>query len=621
MLPQDLHPIAAVAVVATTFCVLMLRRRTPTDLLLLGALMLLTILGVLTPQQAFSGFSNQAVLTVAGLFAVTAALRRVGMLDWIGRRLLGAAEDERSAMVRLAAALLTTSTFLLNTALVAMMMPVVIEWCRRRNVSPSRLLLPLSYFTILGGVCTLIGTSTTLVAQGKLREMQESFAADAELPATFVHALRPMTLFEIGRVGLPAGAAGALFLLVVGRRLMPNRQDLMDQFGDQRREYLVEMMVQSDCQLIGKTIEEAGLRHLPGLFLIEIDRDGETITPVTPQDIVRSGDRMVFAGVVNTIVDLERIPGLVPAADMNYEMHPKKRQQRQLTEVVLSRSSPLIGRTVRDAHFRQRYNAAVVAVHRNGVRLTNKIGDIYFQEGDTLLLQTRTSFVTTFRNSREFYLVSSVDGSEPPRHDKLWIAAVLTGILVAWLILAAWFGAADQGWSSTAVASITIAGLMVFFRCVPLTEARSSLDLHTLTTIAAALGLGQALAVSGAAQAIAESIVTHVGSNPQLLLIVIYILASLMTETITNNAVAAMLLPLAAAVAWQGGYNPRPFCMAVALAASLSFVTPIGYQTNLMVMGPGGYRPADYLKAGLPLALVVGVVALTLIPYVWPFYL
>ncbi|MCA9173045.1 MAG: SLC13 family permease [Planctomycetales bacterium] len=621
VLPRELHPFVAVAVVITTFITLMVRRRTPTDLLLVGALMLLTILGVLTPEQAFAGFSNQAVLTIAGLFGVTAALRRVGLLDWVGRLLLGRAETERGALLRLAGALLTTSAFILNTALVAMLMPVVLDWCRRRQVSPSRLLIPLSYLTILGGVCSLIGTSTTLVAQGKLREMQVAYQTQArtDRQQQFVSQLRPMSLFEVGWVGLPCAAAGALFLVTLGKRLLPDRRDMLEQLGDQRREYLVEMLVSADCQLIGKTIEEGGLRHLPGLFLIEIDRDGETITPVTPQDVVRAGDRMVFAGIVDTIIDLERIPGLIPAADMNYEFHPKKRQQRQLTEVVLSRTSPLIGRTVRDANFRQRYNAAVVAVHRNGVRLTNKIGDIQFQEGDTLVLQTRTSFVATYRNSRDFYLVSSVDDSHPPRHHKLSLAALLAAGLLIWLVVAAWFGAAGTGWSSTAVASITVAGLMVATRCVPLTEVRAALDIHTLTTIAAALGLGQALAVSGAAEQLAQGLVDAVGPNPIWLLLVVYALAVLMTEAITNNAVAAMLLPLAVAVAWQAGLNPRPFCMAVALAASLSFITPIGYQTNLMVMGPGGYRPMDYVKLGFPLALIVGAVALLLIPRVWPF--
>ena len=621
MLPHEYHPYIAVAVVTATFCVLMLHRRTPTDLLLLGSLMLLTFLGVLTPEQAFSGFSNQAVLTIAGLFAVTAALRRVGLLDWIGRRLLGKATSEGGAIARLSAALLPTSAFILNTALVAMLLPVVIDWCRRRQISPSRLLIPLSYLTILGGVCSLIGTSTTLVAQGKLREMQEAYAASAVTPAeqAFVDELRPMTLFEIGQVGLPCAAAGAAFLLLFGRRLLPNRQDMLEQLGDQRREYLVEMLVREDCQLIGKSIEEAGLRHLPGLFLIEIGRAGETITPVTPQDVVRADDRLVFAGVVSTIIDLEKIPGLMPAADMNYEFHPQQRQQRQLTEVVLSRTSPLIGRNVREANFRQRYNAAVVAVHRSGVRLTNKIGDIEFQEGDTLLLQTRSSFVNTYRNSRDFYLVSSVDGSNPPRHHKLPLAAFLGAALIVWLVVAAWFGDGNQGWSSTAVASITIAGLMVGTRCVPLGEARTALDIHTLTTIAAALGLGQALAVSGAAGAMAQGLVDAVGTRPDLLLVMVYLLAMVLTETITNNAVAAMLLPLATAVAASAGCSPRPFCMAVAVAASLSFMTPIGYQTNLMVMGPGGYRPADYLRVGLPLALVVGAVAVVLIPVVWQF--
>lgn len=615
------HSYAAVGAVAVAFAVIMVRRSTPTDVLFLGALMLLTILGVVTPEQAFSGFSNQAVLTIAGLFAVTAALRRVGLLDWIGRKLLGSATNERSALAKLSAALVSSSAFILNTALVAMLMPVIIDWCRRRQVSPSRMLIPLSYLTILGGTCTLIGTSTTLVAQGKLREMQASYESHndgSDKSAAFIAALHPMALFEIGAVGLPCALAGAGFLLLIGHRLLPDRQDMIEQLGDQRREYLVEMLVRDDCELIGKSIEEAGLRHLPGLFLIEIDRAGETITPVAPHDVLHASDRLVFAGVVSTIIDLEKIPGLIPAADMSYEFHPQQRQQRQLTEVVLSRTSPLIGRTVRDANFRQRYNAAVVAVHRNGVRLTNKIGDIRFDEGDTLLLQTRSSFVQTYRNSRDFYLVSSVDGSNAMRHHKLPLAAALAGGLLLWLVVAAWFGA-GQGWSSTAVAALTIAALMVVTRCVPLSEARTALDLHTLVTIAAALGLGKALEVSGAASGIAETLVSAVGDNPWLLLVVVYVLAMILTEAITNNAVAAMLLPLAAAVAWQAGYSPRPYVMAVALAASLSFITPIGYQTNLMVMGPGGYRPSDYLKVGVPMALVVMTVALLLIPRLWPY--
>jgi di/tricarboxylate transporter len=430
-----------------------------------------------------------------------------------------------------------------------------------------------------------------------------------------------MDLFEIGYVGLPCTIAGSLLLILVGRYLLPNRTDMLEQLGEQRREYLVEMLVQPNCPLIGEDIEQAGLRHLPGLFLIEIDRQGDIITPVTPEDTIHANDRLLFTGVVSTIVDLDKIPGLVPAVDFNYEFHPKRRQRRRLTEVVLSRTSPLIGTTVREANFRERYNAAVVAVHRNGVRLTNKIGSIILEPGDTLLLQTRSEFVSTYRNSRDFYLVSDVEGAEPRRHHKMQLSAILAGVLVLWLVLTPSFKAipALSGFGSTAIAAITIAGVMILTRCLTVSEARNSLELNVLLTIAGALGLGLALERSGAAKGIAEFLVSMVGERPYLLLIVVYLMALVFTETITNNAVAAMLLPIAIAVAWQGGYNPRPFIIAITLAASLSFITPIGYQTNLMVMGPGGYRPADYLRCGAPLALIVSITALAVIPQIWPF--
>ncbi len=404
-------------------------------------------------------------------------------------------------------------------------------------------------------------------------------------------------------------------MIFLAPRVLPHRTDIVEQLGEQRREYLVEMLVQQDCPLIGSTVEDAGLRQLPGLFLIEIDRNGEVITPVTPQDLIHGHDRLLFTGVVSTIVDLEKIPGLVPAGDLSYEFHPTARMRRHLTEVVLSPSSPLIGSTVREGNFRQAYNAAVVAVHRNGVRLASKIGDICLEAGDTLLLQTRTDFVTTHRNNRDFYLVSAVEGSTPRLHHKMKLAAALVLLLIVLLCISTWLGR-NPAW--TTICAVTVVVLLVLTRCMSINEVRNSIDLQLLLTIVAALGLGRALTASGAAQSIAAFLVEGVGSHPLLLLIVVYLMAAAFTETITNNAVAAMLLPIAIAVAWEGHYNPRPFIIAITLAASLSFITPIGYQTNLMVMGPGGYRPVDFLKCGIPLALVVTVTALLLIPNIWP---
>ncbi len=631
-LPPSLHPYIAIGVTIFVFLALQFRRGAATDLLFLFGLVIVTLTGVISPEEALRGFANPAPLTVAGLLAVAAGLRATGVLDWVGHTLLGKVKTERKAMRRLGAALISASAFMLNTAVVAMMMPVVIDWCRRRNISPSRLLIPLSYLTILGGVCTLVGTSTTLVVNGMLREehIQRSAALEQKSSETdvpvdkqqagyeleFVRQVEPMYLFELGYVGLPVALIGGVFLILVAPRLLPDRTDIVEQLGDHPREYLVEMLVQPHCQLVGSSVQEAGLRQLPGLFLIEIDRNGDVITPVTPQDVIHANDRLVFTGIVNTIVDLEKIPGLVPAADMTYELHPKRRISRRLTEVVLSRTSPLIGITVREANFRQRYNAAVVAVHRSGVRLPNKIGSIELEPGDTLLLQTRSEFVTAYRNSRDFYLVSAVEGSEPRRHHKMKLAAILGMLLIFLLSISTLLGN-DPAW--TTISALSIVTLMILTRCVRISDARNAVDLQMVLTIVAALGLGRALTVSGAAGGIASTIVGLVGDNPFLLLVVIYVLTAVFTETITNNAVAAMLLPIAIAVAWEGGYSPRPFIIAICLAASLSFATPIGYQTNLMVMGPGGYRPRDFLRCGLPLTIVVMVVSLALIPLIWSF--
>ena len=594
--------------VLAVFIALQRRGGAPPDLIFLGGLVTVTLCGVITPQEALAGFANPAVITIGALFVVAAAMRTTGALDRITYGLLGRAKTKQAALLRLIFPVVGLSALINNTPIVAMLVPSIIDWCRARGISPSRMLLPISYLAILGGACTLIGTSTNFVVNGMLIQ--------AKMP--------PMHLFEIGYVGLPCAIVGGLYLIFVGRHLLPNRTDLVDQLGEQRREYLVEMMVLPQCRLVGQTVETAGLRNLPGLFLIEIDRGGEVITPVAPEDIIREDDRLIFTGIVSTIVDLEKIPGLVPAADTGYEMRPEEVHRRHLTEVVLSNTSPLIGSTIKEAKFRQLYNAAVVAVHRNGVRITNKVGNIRLETGDTLLLQTSTKFHSTFRNSRDFFLVSSVEGSEPRRYHRTSVALGLLAMLVVALVLVS-LGLV-KGFDSPgmlAIVAVAIAGLMVGARCIPMAQARTALDLQVLIAIAAAIGLGGALDESGAAESIAEGLVHLVGDqNPYLLLAAVYLLTVIFTELMTNTAVAAMMFPLAVAVAGQipGEINARPFIMAIAMAASCSFITPIGYQTNLMVMGPGGYRPVDYLRVGLPLSLLVGATAITLIPQIWPFH-
>lgn len=624
------HGWIAVAILAAVFWLLQGRRRVPTDLLFMSALVGVTVTGVITPAQALSGFSNPAAITVASLFVVAAGLRSTGVLDWLGERLLGSAHSPGAALRRLALAILPGSAVIINTPIVAMLMPVALEWCRRREISPSRILIPISYLTILGGVCTLIGTSTTLIINGMLRaEYDEALAAPARYAPEFTAQLVPMSFLEPGKVGVFCALVGGLYVVLVLRRTLPDRTDLVEKLGEQRREYLVEMLVQPGCRLVGQTVEAAGLRQLPGLFLIEISRADESIAPVTPNDTIREDDRLVFTGVVSTIVDLERIPGLVPAADTTFEFHPRQRHRRHMTEAVISNSSPLVNRTVRETNFRELYNAAIVAVHRNGRRLPKKVGDIRLAAGDTLLLQTRTGFVETYRHSPDFYLVSDVDSDSPRRHDRAILSGLLMVLLIVWLSIGS-FIAHDSPLStiaSPAIAGIAIAGAMILTRTITVPAARRAIDLQVYLTIVGALALGRALTESGVAARSAQFIVGLVESQAgadtpfahYLLLIAIYLLAMFFTELVTNNAVAAMLFPLSVAIAQQAGVSPRPFVMAIAMAASLAFLTPIGYQTNLMVMGPGGYRPRDYLRAGWPLSLLTAITALIVIPIAFPF--
>jgi di/tricarboxylate transporter len=573
------------------------------DALLVGALVLVTLAGIITPAEAFVGFSNTGMLTVAALFVVAAGLRETGALGRLANWLLGRARTERGAMTRMAFSVTTMSAFLNNTPIVAMFIPIVSEWCKKRRVAPSRLLIPLSYFCILGGTCTLIGTSTNLVVNGM---MQEAVKQRPDLSES----LYPIGLFELGYVGIPYAIIGICYMIFIGYRLLPDRLGLLEQLNDSAREYLVNMRVEAGL-LEGQRVEEAGLRHLPGLFLIEIQREGEIISPVEPDQILRSGDILTFTGVVSTIVDLERFDGLVPIADEGYENQAALKRGRELCEAVVSLSSPVLGKTIRDADFRASYNAAIVAVHRNGERLGGRVGDIVLRPGDTLLLQTGPHFDRAHRNNPDFLLVSGVQDSHALRSDK---ALMSLGLLALLLFLM------STGIIEIVTAAFLVAGLMVITRCISVAGARQSVDWQTLITIGAAFGLGKALVASGLVAVMAELVVSSVGHwGPYAVLAGVYCMTSLFTETVTNNAAAALIFPFAVAIADGIDVSARPFVMAVAFAASASFVTPLGYQTNLMVFGPGGYKFTDFVRVGLPLNLVLLFCATLLIPWVWAF--
>jgi len=565
------------------------------DLVMMGALISLGATGILTPRETFSGFANPAVAMVGVLFMLSAAMRETGALDMTLGRFLARSRDGFGGTLRITLPVTALSGFLNNAPIVAMMTPSVIDWARRTGLAPSRFLIPLSYASILGGTLTVIGTSNNLIVKGLID--------DAGMPT--------LGFFELLPAGVPIAFCGLVYLLFVAPRLLPDRVDPTDALGDRRREYVTTMVVQSDCALVGQTIEEAGLRHLPGLFVVEIERRSRILTPIAPEETIEADDRLVFAGVVSTIVDLQRIRGLVPVAEEPHDASDPKRYRQRLVEAVVSASSPLVGRSIRDSNFRSAYDAAVIAVHRNAERVPGKIGEIVLQPGDTLLMQCAPEFIQRHRNSPDFYLASELPGSERPRFDRAWVAlAVLAGLVVA----------VSSGLVPIALGGFIAVGVLLATRCITAAKARQSVQWSILIVIACGLGIAGALEKTGAATAVAELLVSVFQDiGPMGALLLVYLLCMLLAEFLHHSAAVSIMFPIAVAVAAQVGVDPRPFVIVVAIACTCCFASPIAYQTHLIVYGAGGYRFNDFIKVGLPLNALCLVVAMLVIPRIWTF--
>lgn len=581
-----------IGVVLATLGMLLWERFTP-DKILLGAVAVLIGSGVLTPREALAGFWNPGVLTVAVLFVLVAALKSTGAIRWIGDWVLGRPRGEFLAQSRLVCITAPLSAFINNTPIVAMLTSTVEHWSRNSRIPPSKLLLPMNYATILGGMCTLVGTSTNLIVAGLMHQQ-------SGLPA--------MRMFDPLGVGAVAAVAGGVYLLTVGRWLLPTRRSALEQATD-TREYAVEMLVEDDGPVAGKSIGEARLRQLADSYLVELVRDGEVHVAVAPQEVLRGGDRLVFVGATDAVRELRRVPGLRPATDQLFKIDTAH-GQRTLVELVLSAYSPAVGRTLVESSFRSRYNAAVIAVSRHGQRLHEKPGEALLQAGDTLLVETARGFLRHHGSSPDFLMVNLVDGA--PRVDRTRALASLA-VIGAMIVANAVFGV------DILLSALAAAALVILTGCVRLAELRRSVDLRLIVVIACSFALGAALDRSGVAAQVAAHLKGWAGADPFWTLVLVYICAVLFTELLTNNAAAVLMFPIAIAAATQLGVQPMPFVIAIMMGASAGFITPIGYQTNLMIYGPGGYRFMDYVRLGAPLSLVVGTAVLWAIPRFWPF--
>ncbi|WP_290786069.1 SLC13 family permease [Halomonas sp.] len=582
----------SLAVVIAVFPLMAFTRLGP-DIVLMGAVIVLLTLGVIEPSQALGGFASTGLFTVAFMYVLVTAIRQTGGIDLIIRYVLGQPRGEGRALMRLLLPVASLSGFLNNTPVVATYIPAVLSWSRRVGVPAHRLLMPLSFASILGGTITLFGTSTNLVVHGLLVDRSPELA---------------MGLFDLAWVGVPVAVIGLAYLILLGPRLLPARRGTAAAF-ENPREFTIEMEVDPEGPLINRSVEEAGLRHLQELFLVEIERDGNVVSVVGPGERLKGGDRLVFAGTSEGAVELQQVRGLMPSRHGDSSLE-KDFKERRLVEAVVSSQCQFVGQRIRDGHFRTLYGAAVLAVCRGGERVAGNLGQVRLQPADVLLLEARPPFIERHRQSRDFLLISQIDGAARPVHEKAWLA---------WSILAGVVALASLGVMSMMNAAMLGAVMVLLTGCCSIGAAKRGLDTQVLLTIAAAFGLGAALESSGAAAVLAGGALGLAGGNPLLLLIGAYLLVALLTELVTNNAAAVITFPVVMASAESLGVSPMPFVVAVMFAASASFLTPIGYQTNLMVHGPGGYRFGDFLRVGGLLNLIVAAVALTLIPLVWPF--
>ncbi|NNC92249.1 MAG: SLC13 family permease [Acidimicrobiia bacterium] len=557
---------------------------------LLGAVVALLVFGVIEAEQALSGFSNPAPITVAALFVVARAVEKTGALQPLVASMLQDGGRARGALARLLIPVAGSSAVLNNTPIVAMLVPQVSSWATRRDRSPAGFLMPLSFAAILGGLITVLGTSTNLVVSGLLEANE----------------MEPIGVFEITRLGLPVAAIGVAALIVLAPRLLGARTPARDDLEENVREFIVDMEVVAGGPIDGVTVEAGGLRHLAGVFLVQVLRGPDLIGPVGPTLVLRGGDRLRFVGRADNVIDLQSTRGLASAEQDHLTFETDR---AAFFEVVVGAASPLVGKTLREAEFRGRYQAAVVAIHRAGMRVEGKLGEVRVRVGDTLLLLADPGFRSRWYDRNDFLLVSPLDAKPPVGTRKaLGVAAVLAFIILT----------ASTGLLSLLEASLLGAFALVVGRVLTPGEARRAVDLDVVLLIGAAFGLGAAASSSGLADEIAGGLVDAMGGwGTYGTLAGLMIATVILTELVSNAAAAAIMFPIAMVAATSIDHDPRGFAIAIAVAASSSFLSPIGYQTNTMVYGPGGYRFFDYARLGAPLTAIVIVATVILEPLLW----
>ena len=563
------------------------------DIALFGVMVGLLIFGVLTPAEAFIGFANPALFVIASFYIVSAAIKETDAINWWTIRWLGNSSKPKSILPRLMLPVSGISSVISNTPVVSIFIPQLQNWARQHGLPLSKYMIPLSYAAILGGTCSLIGTSTNILAIGLMESNGEEI---------------PFNLFSPALIGIPLVTIAIFYFVLIGFKWLPIRKDTAE-IASEANKYAVAMRIAISSPLIGRTIAEAGLRQLKHCFLSQIQNNERVIPDVSPDEVLHENDILIFTGQPGALSELKEIPGLILADDTSSQLNiPQSR--KTLIEAVVAPASNLVGKKVKDSKFRTLFGGAIVAVSRDGERIEMKVGIIRLRPGDTLLIEATTDFIKRHGHKRDFLLLSYTGKSSKSKHSKAPITLALLALFIVLVVTKT---------LPLATASLGLVCALGFAKCISLEYAQRSLDLRLLAAIGSSLALGFALQQTGLADLAAKNIMILGNGNPALNLVLLYLATILLTELITNNAAIVIMYPLAKALSVELDASLLPFMMTIMFGASMSFLTPFGYQTNLMVQGPGGYKAIDYLKVGLPLTMLCGTTVLLLVPLFWPF--
>lgn len=568
--------------------------RLPTDVITLLLVLILLLTGLLSPTQAFAGFGSDTVVMIFGLLVLTAALVRTGMMETAGKWLLRFTGNTTTRATGVIMGVATTlSAFISNTATTAFLAPIVLELARRLRISPAKLLMPLAFASILASSLTLVGTSTNIVISGLMTQ----------------YGLPPLRMFELTPVGLPLALLGVAYMLFIGQRLIPIRDgDTNDDIAFGIRPYLAEVVLLPESPLVGKTLAEAALGAELDLAVLRVIRERRRY--LIPQADLRleAGDGLLVEGPRDRLLKIRDIDGMGFKADIQLSDPRLQNETVQLAEALLLPGSPLIGRTLKTLRFRQRYGVQVLGVNRRGQSIFRKLSQIRLQVGDQLLVQGARDNLASMDEDNAFHLIGAVEHKSPNRRR----APIAVGAFVLVLALATL--------EIVPLAVAALVGVLVVFvtRTITPEEAYRAVEWKAIIVIGSMLALGAAMQYNGAAEYLAQQIITVLPhANPRWLLTAFFALTMLLTQPMSNQAAAAVVLPVALETALRLGLNPRTFAVMIAAGASCSFITPLE-PACLIIYGPGRYRFFDFVKVGAPLTIAFYPVVLFLVPLIWP---